>query len=151
MTTVTAMNTQISIHAPIRGRQIGTPVVCLFQIFQSTPPYGGDDGHKTTAYLMEEFQSTPPYGGDLRGENIMEKGYISIHAPIRGRRRSWSGPLSGWKFQSTPPYGGDPGWPVFHAFSMISIHAPIRGRHIRKTRSPRIIDFNPRPHTGATK
>ena len=54
----------ISIHAPIRGRQLP---------LQSCP-------------LLLQFQSTPPYGGDRNERYSAPSCQISIHAPIRGRR-----------------------------------------------------------------
>ena len=55
---------------------------------------------------------------------------ISIHAPIRGRPNADYPPKLYDKFQSTPPYGGD------RASSRHSLYP---------------LDFNPRPHTGATR
>ena len=54
-------------------------------------------------------------------------------------------------FQSTPPCGGD-GDIVFikQQPEVISIHAPMRGRRKRNGPFPCQVDFNPRPHAGAT-
>ena len=96
------------------------------------------------------FQSTPPYGGDQVPVDKNISGKISIHAPVWGRRprvtypnpkldfnprprmgatvASWKQRAEG-KFQSTPPYGGD--------------------LHQSKASPPRS-HFNPRPRMGAT-
>ena len=75
------------------------------------------------------FQSTPPYGGDVNTAEYGTAVPISIHAPIRGRLASFATVCGVELFQSTPPYGGD----IFFL------------SHFRIW-----VNFNPRPHTGAT-
>ena len=78
---------------------------------------------------LSQFQSTPPYGGDTR----------IVHDTTKEKA-----------FQSTPPYGGDVLDGVRVRYDQISIHAPIRGRHFRHQSGDLGVNFNPRPHTGAT-
>ena len=120
---------EISIHAPLRGRL-------------------AEEGFNFTAV---KFQSTPPCGGDDRDEAALLEFAISIHAPLRGRPRFGKNlqtginfnprPLAGATasagipcpatlFQSTPPCGGDAHGPVSLTNNLISIHAPLRGRPV---------------------
>ena len=154
-----------------RPRKVTRWPSCL--VFQSTPPCGGDGGFASCISAAVVFQSTPPCGGDRspgsstapsadfnprphagatvdKSVDNFPKG-ISIHAPMRGRPEqpvpscSWvlisiHAPMRGRriidgsvhnarKFQSTPPCGGDY-WLLFKIYS--------------------ILNFNPRPHAGAT-
>ena len=162
----------ISIHAPLRGRQkvrsqarvrhdfnprplAGATVTRAWtmsrNVFQSTPPCGGDDDVRQVAGYSTQFQSTPPCGGDwaartaatlitdfnprpLAGATqpplvLWDASIISIHAPLRGRRRL---PRSASRWRT------------------ISIHAPLRGRRPWRRSSGGTADFNPRPLAGAT-
>ena len=119
--------------------------------FQSTPPCGGDKVcrrawmerpdfnprplagatmiHKPSC-VVSGFQSTPPCGGDWPcvGKILISR-KISIHAPLRGRRRRRLPVGSCTQFQSTPPCGGDLIlWKSDTELDKISIHAPLRGR-----------------------
>ena len=120
----------ISIHAPSRGRLLDKWDCTACLRFQPTPPHGGDSLSKPVKSTGLQFQSTPPHGGDFvvvfSGVGFL----ISIHAPSRGRH----------------PKLAHKGTPV-----KISIHAPIRGRLPSSWPENRWQDFNPRPHTGATK
>ena len=53
---------------------------------------------------------------------------ISIHAPLRGRRRAFPLGFPKTQFQSTPPCGGDARAGGTMWTLTISIHAPLRGR-----------------------
>ena len=98
---------EISIHAPLRGRQGGKPMTEEGKKFQSTPPCGGDMAATKAMLVMVYFnprplagatqcsdateifilfQSTPPCGGDGNTELALRHSLISIHAPLRGRR-----------------------------------------------------------------
>ena len=119
----------ISIHAPLRGRLNRHLRVRIVDIFQSTPPCGGDPDWKWWTKDRRGFQSTPPCGGDvLTIINATEKP-ISIHAPLRGRPLLWLFGNVYVAFQSTPPCGGD--------YNIMA--GGSRGD-----------DFNPRPLAGAT-
>ena len=119
----------ISIHAPLRGRLCWCCVTWTCSGFQSTPPCGGDLSRRRCARIAAIFQSTPPCGGyyaaglyrppyrdfnprPLAGATLSTfivafHGFISIHAPLRGRRQA--------KINAIPGLS-------------ISIHAPLRGR-----------------------
>ena len=118
---------EVSIHAPARGRQ-RPHVSCRPPCVSIHAPARG---RRTSEYLSEvkqQFQSTPPHGGDLEAWRDYFLANVSIHAPARGRRRSRTS--SAWAtsfnprprtgatkqdpmammaamFQSTPPHGGD--------------------------------------------
>ena len=121
----------ISIHAPLRGRQVCGHVTARDpEKFQSTPPCGGDPGRHLVVIQHRRFQSTPPCGGD-----------DFLHLPMGSPPHFNPRPLAGATFrhpdrcshlagfQSTPPCGGD-----------------------RPCGSPdaRELYFNPRPLAGAT-
>ena len=141
--------------------------------FQSTPPCGGDKSGKNPVKIWADFNPRPLAGATRGRVWLVLSEPISIHAPLRGRRRP-----SGWiaaleKFQSTPPCGGDlcrrgknttrpnfnprPLAGATHATElkggdcMISIHAPLRGRRLTFAARGWIRDFNPRPLAGATQ
>ena len=97
-------------------------------VFQSMPPYGGDSSPLTLASSFMIFQSTPPYGGDEGGQRKPPTWAISIHAPIRGRRRLRQCAAAMEDFNPRPHTGATVVLDVSAALSGISIHAPIRGR-----------------------
>ena len=118
--------------------------------FQSTPPYGGDGFPPASHSRYRRFQSTPPYGGDFNQYQRLfiefdfnprphtgatEQLYvvragsnISIHAPIRGRRRTGGGVWQGMDFNPRPHTGATSLSCSIWMNRVISIHAPIRGR-----------------------
>ena len=99
--------------------------------FQSTPPCGGDYPALLNTGSFFRFQSTPPCGGDDSRFGLIRKGEL---------------------FQSTPPCGGDFRIIQHHPGSIqISIHAPMRGRRRKRISAICLLDFNPRPHAGATQ
>ena len=96
----------ISIHAPIRGRRITSTGSWWTRNFNPRPHTGATYNGEFTV-KTQLFQSTPPYGGDGPPFGLELGGFISIHAPIRGRPAPYC-QRNQWKqFQSTPPYGGD--------------------------------------------
>ena len=124
--------------------------------------------------LDEMFQSTPPRGGDHRDDAcIREMETVSIHAPARGRRRAHRCPLQ-WRrvsihapargrlpdwlrlspppmFQSTPPRGGDDRDRRQVRISGVFQSTPPRGGDSRCSWPARVRQgFNPRPREGAT-
>ena len=148
----------ISIHAPLRGRPLPTHFWIMQREFQSTPPCGGDHFTGKVGNSGGAFQSTPPCGGDSTSLRLkrMQPDFnprplagatysgpwcglsrsISIHAPLRGRRRKlvrWAerlqisihAPLRGRQVRITPK----------SVVSDISIHAPLRGRRSSRIRT----------------
>ena len=119
-----------------------------------------------------EFQSTPPCGGDFNIQDGRQRRPISIHAPLRGRRRieieivamcgfqstppcggdldAVTTPPEPVEFQSTPPCGGDTADTFNVTLPPISIHAPLRGRPHGSRCHGTSEYFNPRPLAGAT-
>ena len=118
------------------------------------------------------FQSTHPYGCDFFSDQVNLEGFVSIHAPIRVRRRSTSrmpcslcfnprthtgATLADMarstivKFQSTHPYGCDRfGDSVpLHPTRFQSTH-PYGCDMIAYYHHFQFDSFNPRTHTGAT-
>ena len=100
---------RISIHAPMRGRPEDRGLCTFEQIFQSTPPCGGDHSWFGFCVPVVVFQSTPPCGGDPEDAGNRQGNEISIHAPMRGRLPTRWPPSWACAFQSTPPCGGDIG------------------------------------------
>ena len=75
--------------------------------FHSTPPYGGDTFQLDFQVGYLDFNPRPHTGATFHGFVFRYLDKISIHAPIRGRRRRGNADPDSGKFQSTPPYGGD--------------------------------------------
>ena len=97
----------ISIHAPLRGRPWMHSFHCCLQLFQSTPPCGGDPEPIINADQLKNFNPRPLAGATGRDGTQLDGARISIHAPLRGRpRKPWL-TLLHHQFQSTPPCGGD--------------------------------------------
>ena len=102
--------TEISIHAPLTGRDVRQVGLCLLQRLISihVPPTGHDT--QSIAYLYEclEFQSTCPVRGTTSCKDSNHSAHlISIHAPLTGRDFKLGNGV------------GD---------GVISIHAPLTGR-----------------------
>ena len=119
--------------------------------FNPRPLAGATSGRSSKGGAEEIFQSTPPCGGDHTVGKESDILSISIHAPLRGRHSpdgdscQYSGisihaPLRGRLFLSIAET-------VFHK---ISIHAPLRGRRVQVFIWNALEDFNPRPLAGAT-
>ena len=140
----------ISIHAPMRGRRtaprkrrdesyfnprphagatIQIPGVSRQQLFQSTPPCGGDVINGAQNGQITHFNPRPHAGATF--PSWAARSLISDFnpRPHAGATRSLSNNVQIFQFQSTPPCGGD---------CAKSFRAP----------DPR--NFNPRPHAGAT-
>ena len=122
----------ISIHAPLRGRPNCGITAHPSNLFQSTPPCGGDSMGSPSVPADADFNPRPLAGATadadvvdcLRGISIhaplrgrlvvlLQDGLlfpISIHAPLRGRREHPLHFFYKGKFQSTPPCGGDFGF-----------------------------------------
>ena len=121
------------------------------ELFQSTPPCGGDSVHGPMRKIWYYFNPRPhagatnlciselqhpahfnprPHAGATGWDgDVYQNCSISIHAPMRGRRRRAFFLAPDLKFQSTPPCGGD-----------------VPSLYCTTTTG----NFNPRPHAGAT-
>ena len=120
---------KVSIHAPTRGRPFVGGWFRGAQVFQSTPPHGGDLRNSATARPHEcfnprphtgatmrkhpkvsayVFQSTPPHGGDIMQMDKTGNRIRFNPRPHTGATRSFASLLLQFStFQSTPPHGGD--------------------------------------------
>ena len=137
---------------PHAGATTGMSAPLLARVFQSTPPCGGDLPWVILSKRFSNFNPRPHAGATRTTGKRRMRPAISIHAPMRGRRFDFSQPHLYYKtisihapmrgrhvtdpdvpgsgqFQSTPPCGGDNGW---------------------ENSSSRRLNFNPRPHAGAT-
>ena len=142
---------QISIHAPLRGRRetgkgrrpgkdfnprplagatSSQALTSSLDLFQSTPPCGGDLWHITHGEFTIQFQSTPPCGGDA----------LASHQGA-----------ATFQFQSTPPCGGDHWWWTTKILRLDFNPRPLAGATTdRESCSCLRSHFNPRPLAGAT-
>ena len=98
---------RISIHAPAWGRPCWPGICEISQIFQFTPPRGGDLLTAAIMACLTYFNSRPRVGATRRIFCKFAKWDISIHAP------AWGRPVSE---------------PSFQEMEDISIHAPAWGR-----------------------
>ena len=128
--TLVAYTVGISIHAPLREREPADLAAECGGIFQSTLPYGSDRTRELLLLLFLPFQSTLPYGSELRQAFMLQRYYISIHAPLRERHFGFSCRSVYSLFQSTLPYGSDIALEWSWQQNTISIHAPLRERMI---------------------
>ena len=102
--------TEISIHAPLTGRDVRQVGLCLLQRLISihVPPTGHDT--QSIAYLYEclEFQSTCPVRGTTRlVPDLGQVAVISIHVPRTGHDQSQiNAEMQRFQFQSTCPVRG---------------------------------------------
>ena len=141
----------ISIHAPMRGRLSAAALSASIALFQSTPPCGGDGKVKQPVQPQLNFNPRPHAGATDHCPEDYRDGYISIHAPMRGRPLELSllvvrahisihAPMRGRHHPRGCHHGG----------FVISIHAPMRGRLKFIPSRNTGVNFNPRPHAGAT-
>ena len=120
--------------------------------FQSTPPCGGDNLGDVLDGVLPDFNPRPHAGATWHqwsGDHHLD---ISIHAPMRGRPLRLPRLRLVLRFQSTPPCGGDLLSSWNRPLPLIFQSTPPCGGDLEKIPllSPKI-DFNPRPHAGATK
>ena len=156
----------------MRGRHVKAPVKRWFLIFQSTPPCGGDIFRRAFPALPLDFNPRPLAGATDMGKRKRKRLFISIHAPLRGRRgigRNHTDigyfnprPLAGATlsvtdynggikyFNPRPLAGATENWQADKKIPYISIHAPLRGRPEVACLRAAIRYFNPRPLAGAT-
>ena len=76
---------KISIHAPLRGRLPDRYEPYTAELFQSTPPCGGDISMLFPLPGSADFNPRPLAGATLPAEPESAENQISIHAPLRGR------------------------------------------------------------------
>ena len=139
----------ISIHAPLRGRQIQGSGLEKAERFQSTPPCGGDRSFIISSSNPPYFNPRPLAGATKQRRVLVRARYISIHAPLRGRP-SWRRNISKRpKFQSTPPCGGDPPAPMFPLSpSRFQSTPPCGGDQRNSRRNPLNRKFQSTPPCG---
>ena len=75
----------ISIHAPSRGRRLVHSHGSGQQLFQSTPPHGGDRIRSSPVSALTNFNPRPLTGATRPWPPWCPWMLISIHAPSRGR------------------------------------------------------------------
>ena len=93
--------------APVRGATRSKSASWPPSMFHPRPRAGGDRWTGFAITIRWMFQSTPPCGGATRGHSCRRStDNVSIHAPVRGRRR---------------PARDN------HQPRRVSIHAPVRG------------------------
>ena len=74
-------NSWVSIHASEWRRTETQYTNATKDLFQYTPPSGGERGIETLKKYSEEFQYTPPSGGELRiSLGFLQMWLVSIHA-----------------------------------------------------------------------
>ena len=120
----------ISIHAPIRGRRHGQKAAGIRDVFQSTPPYGGDPPRVARPGNGCYFNPRPHTGATGLHDIFLLQVFDFNPRPHTGATMAEYYSVELAEFQSTPPYGGD--GPSLHLLFLWS-------------------HFNPRPHTGATQ
>ncbi len=101
----------------------------LFQLFQSTPPYGGRRSRSRSRSCRSGFNPRPRMGGDQRCKRQSNILAVSIHAPVWGATVLF---LSFWRiafgFNPRPRMGGDLRCVRRAAENVwVSIHAPVWG------------------------
>ena len=113
----------VSIHAPVKGRPACLSVVWFGACFNPRPREGATANYKSPndVYL---FQSTPREGATRNDQFLNETVRVSIHAPVKGRRR---------------------GFAENGSVDAVSIHAPVKGRPPVFPGEKALYRFNPRP------
>ena len=119
-------------------------------MFQSTRPYGARRRIAAKGFAIGCFNPRAHTGRDFMSMPLLNKCFVSIHAPIRGativirftfnlsmfqstrpygaRRYAAHSRYTNEVFQSTRPYGARPvGINTSRHGLFVSIHAPIRG------------------------
>ena len=118
--------------------------------FQSTPPCGGDTTSCPGPTKKSLFQSTPPCGGDADHSRTRDRGVISIHAPMRGRRSRWQVNLTLANFNPRPHAGATTGVDLLLCPRPFQSTPPCGGDLVKCPVVGGLENFNPRPHAGAT-
>ena len=144
----------------------------VLYIFQSTPPCGGDQCVRMVSCRRCHFNPRPLAGATSLQSRPPKSHSISIHAPLRGRRRLFSKVIFNCDFNPRPLAGATGEHHQVFVPLSISIHAPLRGRRVANILAvleyqfqstppcggdlvdlpPRHgkSNFNPRPLAGAT-
>ena len=107
-----ALSLDISIHAPLAGRDLVVWIVCgTYSQFQSTRPLRGATLANSGAHARLLISIHAPLAGRDAGLYRVERpgAVISIHAPLAGR---------------------DAAVDYLFEYSLISIHAPLAGRDL---------------------
>ena len=132
----------ISIHAPLRERQMIDVFFLRISLFQSTLPYGSDVAKRQNSTGFSVFQSTLPYGSDAIIDTKRLAARISIHAPLRERRSRQQQRRNLRYFNPRSLTGATPGLRLLPTNSGISIHAPLRERRKLFAASPDFVKIS---------
>ena len=142
--------TDISIHAPLRGRQVIMLKRYNNDNFNPRPLAGATALDVSPAEIIE-FQSTPPCGGDGHQDGQQPPAYDFNPRPLAGATLNPAQiSTEGKNFNPRPLAGATTSENTFKFSSSISIHAPLRGRLNQLVRLILDKNFNPRPLAGAT-
>ena len=136
-------------------------------------PLAGATPAKQVSWFSNLFQSTPPCGGDQRDAVNPAGVLISIHAPLRGRRSASHLPiplpdfnprplagatrlrvlrcLSDCYFNPRPLAGATRGVATYGLSYLFQSTPPCGGDWVYIFYNPNPCDFNPRPLAGATR
>ena len=141
----------ISIHAPVRGRRLARKARLACMSFNRRPLTGAwietMDGNYARDCSFN--RDAPPHGGVprlKRAGRLVSR--VSIHAPVRGRRRGRPARQGGKIVSIHAPVTGRRSG-IETATGAVSIHAPVRGRlSIISSMSGFVRRFNPRPRHG---
>ena len=141
----------VSIHAPLRGATIKSPLWSAAWMFQSTPPCGGRPASTAGSSIAKEVSIHAPLRGATQAnEQKLGKLKVSIHAPLRGATHfpaAWS--MYSKDFNPRPPAGGDPQiGGLQNGFAHFNPRPPAGGDLFTPTPCAGLRDFNPRPPAG---
>ena len=143
-----------------------------FIYFNPRPHAGATGCYCSRMTGSRNFNPRPHAGATGQCSRLLRRGWISIHAPMRGRLKARHGQpvifnfnprphagatsqgrrkaLENLNFNPRPHAGATPPSTLHPALVLISIHAPMRGRLCPLLPSDPEPYFNPRPHAGAT-
>ena len=150
------LGTEISIHAPLTGRDLSRLSSSAARgISIHAPLTGRDQNRSDKLEQYREFQSTRPLRGATPGFGLqLLKPYISIHAPLTGRDHPWGDMCCfPFLFQSTRPLrGATAGLPLVHPPGQnFNPRAPYGARRWPRPTWHFASNFNPRAPYGARR
>ena len=154
MRSVRCRRWDISIHAPLRGRLESYAAGQVWYNFNPRPLAGATLPIRRKSYDKLYFNPRPLAGATYFCRSGLVWAYISIHAPLRGRHKTYIGAGYQYDFNPRPlagatsgPIKTSPGSPDFNPRPLagatvgqrgvdapdgISIHAPLRGRLVHR-------------------
>ena len=115
-------------------------------LFQSTPQWRGDCFAASHTASVSSFNPRPSEGATQR---VFPRGgipLVSIHAPVKGRLASHSGPFKAEGVSIHAPVKGRPAYSIITApLPPVSIHAPVKGRHVSPSKDTSTSRFQSTP------